>query len=177
MHLSGTEKTFAEDEIIVSKTDLAGQIIYANDVFLTVSGYAESELLGQSQNIVRHPEVPGCIFDKLWTTIAEGGEIFTYLVNRCANGDHYWVFAHFAPSYAKDGSINGYHSAQRVANPLALEKISPLYRQLLEEEGRHSIRVDGIKAAAVSMRDLLDTQGTNYDKLVFSLQTLQPSGH
>ena len=35
---TGVERTFGEEEIIVSKTDLNGRITYANDVFLRVSG-------------------------------------------------------------------------------------------------------------------------------------------
>ncbi|CAA7626372.1 hypothetical protein MCP1_540014 [Candidatus Terasakiella magnetica] len=36
---SGHERTFAHDELIVSKTDPKGRLTYVNDVFLTVSGY------------------------------------------------------------------------------------------------------------------------------------------
>lgn len=43
---SGREKTFANDEIIVSKTDLRGVLTYVNDVFIRVSGYTERQLMG-----------------------------------------------------------------------------------------------------------------------------------
>ena len=45
--LTGVERTFGDDEIIVSKTDVRGVITYANDVFCRVAGYREAELLGQ----------------------------------------------------------------------------------------------------------------------------------
>ena len=44
---TGHERTFHEDEIIVSKTDLKGIITYANLVFQRVSGFTEQELLGK----------------------------------------------------------------------------------------------------------------------------------
>jgi PAS domain-containing protein len=43
---TGRERTFGEDEIIVSKTDVTGKITYANHVFLRVSGYTEDESVG-----------------------------------------------------------------------------------------------------------------------------------
>ena len=172
VHLTGVERTFEEDETIVSKTDLKGHITYANDVFIRVSGFSEEELYGQPHNIIRHPEMPRCVFKLLWDTVAEGGEIFAYVINRCKNGDHYWVFAHVTPSYAKDGSINGYHSSRRVPNPLALEKVKPLYARLLEEEGRFPNRKEGMHSATDLLGHIVEKQGTSYDKLVFSLQTL-----
>jgi PAS domain S-box-containing protein len=85
-------KTFREDEIIVSKTDLKGLITYANKTFLDISGFTEEELLGQPHNIIRHPDMPQCVFKLLWKTVAKGDEIFAYVKNMCKNGDHYWVF-------------------------------------------------------------------------------------
>ncbi|HNC99998.1 MAG TPA: PAS domain S-box protein, partial [Myxococcota bacterium] len=66
---TGREVTFADGEIIVSKTDLRGIIRYANDVFQRVSGFSESELLGQPHNLIRHPEMPSCVFRLLWDTL------------------------------------------------------------------------------------------------------------
>ncbi len=73
---TGRERTFHEDEIIVSKTDLKGVITYANQVFVRVAGYSEQELLGQPHNLIRHPDMPKCVFKLLWDTISQGNEIF-----------------------------------------------------------------------------------------------------
>lgn len=172
VHLTDVERKFAENEVIVSKTDLAGRITYANDVFVRISGYSEKELLGQPHNLIRHPGTPGCVFNLLWETIADGGEAFAYVVNRCKNGDHYWVFAHVAPSYAKDGTINAYHSTKRAPNPQALEKIKPLYAQLLEEEQASANRNDGLKTAGELLNTIIKDQNTDYDRLVLSWQQL-----
>ncbi len=58
---TGVERFFPEEDIIVSKTDLKGVITYANRVFIQISGYSEAELLGQSHNIIRHPDMPGSV--------------------------------------------------------------------------------------------------------------------
>ena len=66
--MTGRERTFGDDEIIVSKTDTRGVITYANDVFCRVSAYDEAELVGRPHNVVRHPDMPRCLFKLLWNT-------------------------------------------------------------------------------------------------------------
>ena len=43
--ISGSERSFRDNEITVSKTDLQGRMTYCNDVFIRISGYAEAELV------------------------------------------------------------------------------------------------------------------------------------
>lgn len=74
--LTGVERHFDEHEIIVSKTDLKGRITYANDTFLRVAGYRENEILGQPHSIIRHPDMPRCVFVLLWQTIEAGSRDF-----------------------------------------------------------------------------------------------------
>ncbi len=166
---SGQEACFAENDIIVSKTDLRGIITYANEVFVQVSGYSEHELLGQPHNIIRHPEMPGCVFKLLWDTLREGREIFAYVLNMCKNGDHYWVFAHVTPSFDESGRILGYHSNRRVPHQDALRAVRPLYAQLLAEEERHQNRVEAVAASTQMLHALLKSRGQDYDEFVFSL--------
>ncbi len=166
---TGREQHFGEDEIIVSKTDLRGIITYANDVFIRVSGYSESELLGAPHSILRHPEMPRCVFKLLWDTIKGGNEIFAYVLNLAKDGSHYWVFAHVTPSYDLNGQHVGYHSNRRVPYPDALEKIRPLYAQLLAMEKRAANPNAGMEASFKMVVDLLQSQSTDYDRFVFSL--------
>ena len=86
---SGMESLLGEENIIVSKTDLQGRITYANRTFLEISGYTEAELLGAPHNLIRHPEMPRCVFKYLWDTIRAGNEAFAYVVNLAKNGNHY----------------------------------------------------------------------------------------
>jgi len=70
---TGHEAHFADDEIIVSKTDLRGLITYANDVFLRVADTRKLNF-GEPHNIIRHPDMPRCVFKLLWDTIQAGQE-------------------------------------------------------------------------------------------------------
>jgi PAS domain S-box-containing protein len=168
--LTGVEKFFDDDEIIVSKTDLKGHITYANDVFLKVAGYAEAEILGQPHSIIRHPDMPRSVFHLLWETIQGGSEIFAYVINRAKSGDHYWVLAHVTPSSDSSGQIVGYHSNRRVPDKRVVnDNIIPLYQTLLAEEERHASRKDGLKAASEIVVNLLNDHGIGYDEFVATL--------
>ncbi len=114
---------------------------YTNDVFSRIAGYSARELKGQPHNIIRHPQMPRSVFALLWQTIQAGGEIFAYVINRCKNGDHYWVIAHVSASRDRSGEIIGYHSARRVPErSIVDEKIIPLYDLLLSEKNKYPNR-------------------------------------
>ncbi len=167
--LTGKERTFPPDEIIVSKTDLTGRIIYANEVFQRMSGYREAELLAQPHSIIRHPKMPRCVFKLLWDTIESGCEIFAYVLNRARNGDEYWVFAHITPTFDPRGKIISYHSNRRSPRRDAIDKVTGLYAQLLAEEARHADRKEAMAASGRLMTETLGKVGMPYDEFVFSL--------
>ena len=168
--LTGVERFLGEEEIIVSKTDLKGRVTYANDVFLRMAGYEESEIIGKAHSIIRHPEMPRAVFKLLWDTIQSGKEIFAYVVNRSKNGDHYWVFAHVTPTFDARGQIISYHSNRRCIDRRALKTIVPLYAELRAIEQRHGADWrGGMQAAVVHLTRQLETIGKPYDEFIFSL--------
>ncbi|HOO82012.1 MAG TPA: PAS domain-containing protein [Alphaproteobacteria bacterium] len=170
-HVTGVERTFDKNEIIVSKTDLKGRITYVNRVFMTLADYTEKDLLDQPHSIIRHPEMPRCVFKLLWDTIEKDKkEIFAYVINRSANGDHYWVLAHVTPSFDEGGNIVGYHSNRRVPDRRVLnDTIVPLYKKLLDEENSHKNAKEGMNSAYQMLVALLEEKGVGYDELIFSL--------
>ncbi len=168
-HPTGRESPFGEEEIIVTKTDLKGRITYANDVFLRVAHLTEDEAIGAPHSIIRHPDMPRAAFKLLWDRIEAGHEVFAYVLNLAANGDHYWVFAHVTPSRDDAGRIVGYHSNRRKPDAAQVAKIAPIYRALAEEERRDEDRKDGLKRSSAMLAGMLAKAGTSYDELVFSL--------
>lgn len=166
---TGRECPFGQHEIIVSKTDLKGKITYCNEVFRRVAGYGEDELLGQPHNLIRHPDMPRCVFQLLWETIQDGREIFAYVLNMAKNGDHYWVLAHVTPSFDATGQVIGYHSNRRYPERSAIQTIEPVYAALKAEEERHSSVKKGMAAGRRLLEARLEELGMDYDTLVFSL--------
>jgi len=169
VHLTGVERHFEDNELIVSKTDLKGRITYANDVFIRIADYTEQELVDAPHSILRHPGMPRCVFKLLWDVVQDGREIFAYVVNRSKNGDHYWVFAHVTPTFGSDGKIIGYHSNRRVPKRDALAKIEPIYQQLLAVENATPDRKNGLAKSTEVLHALLKDVGQTYEQFVFSV--------
>ena len=166
---TGAERTFGDEEFIVSKTDDKGRITYANSAFLRVCMYSEADLLGQPHSLVRHPDMPRTIFKVLWETIQSGQEIFAYINNLAADGAHYWVLAHVTPSRTSAGAPAGYHSNRRSPGRGAVRDVDTLYRRLHAEESKHSRPVDAMSASRLLLDNELASVSMTYDEFVWHL--------
>lgn len=76
---------------IVSKTDINGTITYVNDEFCRISGYSEEELIGQSHNIIRHPDMPAEFFKELWECLRSKQVWKGIIKNKAKSGKTYIV--------------------------------------------------------------------------------------
>jgi hypothetical protein len=152
---TGVERRLRDEDIIVSKTDPTGRIVYVNQTFLKISDFTESDVIGMPHSVVRHPEMPR--------------SVFTYVCNLAKNGDHYWVLANVTPTFDQEGNIIGYHSNRRAPDRKILATIQELYKLLLEEEGRHSDRRKGLLAATELLQSIVKERASAYDEFVFSL--------
>ena len=129
------EVPFPRDTYLVSRTDLKGVITYANEAFVAISGFSAQELLGQSHNIVRHPDMPPQAFEDLWRTVKAGLPWRGIVKNRCKNGDHYWVEAFVVP-VKKNGMLTGYMSVRTPASPQRIKEAEALYARLRQQGGK-----------------------------------------
>lgn len=163
------EIKFEENEIIVSKTDIKGRLVYVNDVFARVAEMSTAEVIDQPHNIIRHPDMPRVIFKLLWEAIAAGEEIFAYVKNMSKTGKYYWVIAHVTPSYDETGQVNGYHSNRRSPSKKSVDEISKIYEQLLGEEQKHSNAKTGLEASYKMFVEMLKGQGKSYSEFVWSV--------
>jgi aerotaxis receptor len=105
------EYVLPESEVIITHTDTASRITYANPAFLSSSEFSLEECLGQPQNIVRHPDMPKEAFADLWSTIRSGKSWSGIVKNRRKSGGFYWVRANITPMVAGN-QIVGYMSVR-----------------------------------------------------------------
>jgi PAS domain S-box-containing protein len=166
---TGREITFGEDEVIVSKTNKTGHITYANDVFLKMAKYTEAELIGQPHSIIRHPAMPRAVFKLVWDVILGGNEVFGYVLNLNRLGEGYWVFAHITPNRDPANNIIGFHSSRRKPRQEAIDKVWPLYQQLLQIEQEAANSKIGLQNSFNAVVNLLESQNTSYEEFVYSL--------
>ena len=127
--VTGREVVMEDNSTLVSTTDLKGQITYVNPAFVAISGFDESELIGASHNIVRHPDMPPAAFEDLWNTVKAGDPWRGFVKNRCKNGDHYWVDAFVTPIF-KGGQIAGYQSVRSKPAREDIQAVEKLYDKL-----------------------------------------------
>ncbi|WP_445396674.1 PAS domain-containing protein [Zobellella sp. An-6] len=164
----GRRITWPADKLIVSKTDLKGNITYANRTFMAVSDYKEPQLRNRPHNLIRHPDMPGGVFKLLWQTLQQGQEFFGFVKNSTANGDYYWVYANITPSFDLDGRKNGYFSVRRHAPEPAIAVIAPLYRRLRTLE-QGLARREAAEASYQALCDYLQRQELDYPTWVNGL--------
>lgn len=122
------ETIVPKGELIVSRTDLKGNITYANETFALISGYEVDELIGRSHNIVRHPDMPKVIFKELWEDLKSKGYWSGIVKNLRKDEGFYWVFAEISGVF-KDGKLVEYKS---VRTPISFDE--KLKYQLLYDE-------------------------------------------
>ena len=102
--------------------------------------------------------------------MANGKEIFAYVINRSKEGHHYWVNAHVTPSYDSSGNVVGYHSNRRPANDDVLNSsVIPLYKQIINIESQHVNKKEGLVQSMDFVGSVLKEKGISYDEFFFSL--------
>jgi len=120
------EYQFSGEETLLSTTDTASHITYANAAFVRTSGFAPDELMGQPHNMVRHPDMPVEAFADMWHSLKEGQSWTALVKNRRQDGDHYWVRANAAPM-RRNGQLTGYLSVRTKPSRAEIDIATQLY--------------------------------------------------
>ena len=128
------ETQVPQDELIISRTDLKGNITHANELFCSISGYALDELIGKPHSIVRHPDMPSHVFKELWQTIQNKEHWHGIVKNITKDGGFYWVNA-FVSGVYKDGVLVEYKSLRSPISNDDKLKHQKQYDKLRQEHG------------------------------------------
>ncbi|MGS2745035.1 methyl-accepting chemotaxis protein [Halomonas sp. LS-001] len=133
------EYVLGDDQILISRTNLKGQITYVNPAFVAVSGFKREELMGSHHNIVRHPDMPQDAYKDFWDTIQKGDIWRGVIKNRRKNGDHYWVESNATP-IIENGQVCGYASMRIKPSPEQIRTAERVYAMI--REGRRGYCLD-----------------------------------
>ncbi len=131
------ETEVPEHKLIVSRTDLSGIIIYANETFAEISGYEIDELIGKPHNVVRHPDMPKSVFKDLWETLKRGENWQGIVKNRRKDNGYYWVHADISGVY-KEGKLVEYKSLRAPIDNETKIKMQNHYDALRKSEEKSS---------------------------------------
>lgn len=119
---------------MITETDLTGKIVYANRLFLEMTGYTKTELIGTSHSIIRHPDMPKKCFEVMWKAIKLGNYWEGYVKNLRKDGAFYWVVVFVTPKLDEEGKICGYIAVRKPPGELTLEEMKGLYGNMIEVE-------------------------------------------
>lgn len=157
-----SESPFELNELFFSITDRKGIIKACNDVFVRVSEFVPEDLLEKPHNIIRHPDMPRCVFKLLWDYILEGKIMGAYVKNMSKTGLYYWVYALVTP--VDDGFV----SVRLKPSSKFFPVVQGLYAELLECEQSHgSDWKKGMEEATNLLVSKLNALGFNsYDQFL-----------
>ena len=128
------EEFLFEGSNIISQTDLKGVITYANRKFSEVSAYRVDELVGQSHNLIRHPDMPKEIFQAMWDTISTGHTWNGIVKNLRKDGLYYWVDTEILPIKNDALEVTGYIASRRAASRKNIEETETSYNNMLQDQ-------------------------------------------
>jgi PAS domain S-box-containing protein len=134
------ETEVPQGELIISRTDLKGNITYANDTFSQISGYKAEELIGKSHNIVRHPDMPKSVFTDMWRKLNREGKWEGIVKNLRKDKGYYWVYANISGVF-KDDVLVEYKS---IRTPISFEeklKAQKSYDEIRNRDGENIRKV------------------------------------
>jgi PAS domain S-box-containing protein len=86
-------------------TDVDGAIEYVNPKFLQVSGYRESEILGENSHILKSGKHAQAHYENLWKTIKSGKEWHGEFCNKRKDNSLYWEKVTIAPVFDNEKKI------------------------------------------------------------------------
>ena len=120
--------------VMITETDTAGIITYANRKFREITGYSKEEIIGSPHSINRHPDMPKAAFKGLWETI-KGGNYWEGLVKNMNNeGKYYLVEVWIKPKFDDDNNIIGYIAGRKIPNRDRMNATLAQYKEMVAAE-------------------------------------------
>jgi len=144
-------------EVIISRTDLEGNIIYCNPTFAKVNGFHGAEMIHKPHSIIRHPDMPKTIFRIIWSIIEQGLPIQAIIKNQTNDGHYYWTLIDFKVQKNRDNEVISYVAYGKQAPDHAIKAVEVLYKTLLIIEEEYDI-----DSAIEFLHSFLDEEGVNY---------------
>lgn len=119
------------DSVII--TDRQGVIEYVNPAFEQTTGYATSEVLGQTPRVLKSGNHDAQFYKDLWDQLLAGEPFRGTLVNRKKSGELYWAEQTITPMRDGDQKITHFISVLRDVTDLREQQKQEFHLQLAKE--------------------------------------------
>ncbi|MDD4855379.1 MAG: PAS domain-containing protein [Sulfuricurvum sp.] len=128
------EEVLFDGRSLITETDTRGVITFINRKFTEMTLYTKEEAIGQSHNILRHPDMPKAAFEGMWKIIKGGKTWEGYVKNLRKDGRYYWVVVNIVPKLDESGEVIGYIASRKMPDRIRLKTIINQYKQMIDEE-------------------------------------------
>jgi PAS domain S-box-containing protein len=132
---------------MLCETDLEGKITFVNRSFKTMVGYEIAEIVSQTFQLFSHPDVPQCLFSKMWTVLKDKEDWSGYLKFLTKEGKDFWASIYITPKVDESKNIIGYTAAFSGAEQSMIDNMSKLYAEAIEKELCSEVMVDDMNIA------------------------------
>ncbi len=162
----------AQADVAISITDPHANILYVNEAFSRVTGYSPAEAEGCNESILSNHTTPREVYQKMWTSLAEGHPWHGRLLNKRKDGSQYLAELVIAPVLNDEGGIAHFLGMHR--------DISELHSLACQVQNQKALIESVVDGAPVAMA-LLDEHGVvvldnqAYKRLVADLGVKEPA--
>ena len=159
-------------DLAISITDEKANILFANEAFTRVTGYAPDEIVGKNESVLSNHTTPPEVYRELWQSLSSQKPWSGRLLNRRKDGDLYLAELSISPVVDGAGRTTHYLGMHRdVTEFHRLERVVRNQKHLIESV------VDAAPVAFALLdptgRVVLDNQ--EYKKLVTDLRVKEPA--
>jgi len=160
----GKEIKMKSNEVIFTKTDLSGRILFGNDVFEKMSGLKKEQYIGKPHSIIRHQDMPKAIFKIMWDAIQKGEDLIAIIKNTTVDGNYYWVATHFEVERDDNGKPIAYEAIRIPVSNKAKKEMEVFYKELRSIE-----RMKGVEASEKYIQDFLFIKNITFNDYMYAL--------
>ena len=156
------ELTISSQNMMVTKTNMRGDIIFINESFSSVVGYAPEEIIGTPHDALRHPDMPQAIFFLIIQAIEKGEKIRAIVKNLAKSGEYYWAITDFEPEREIiTGQISSFFAFREAVPEENIYELIELYQILLSIEKKR-----GVEASLLYLERHLNQNSISYTDLM-----------
>lgn len=145
-------------------------IDYANHHFCEVSGFEEFELIGETIEKIRHPEMPKVILEVLYERLEKKEPMRVITKILAKDGRYFWLMVDFSTKVDKSGEIIAHYGVSKIAPQYAVHKIKALYKILAKIEEK----TESSEASKRYLIGFLEERNLNYNKYIEELSISHP---
>ncbi|MBL0709264.1 MAG: PAS domain S-box protein [Sulfurimonas sp.] len=168
MQISEEYQRAINTSVIISRSDLQGNITYANNNFKKIFKYREKELIGSNCYLLKHENTTVKIWSKIWQVIKNGDIYKGVIQDKAKDGTSYWMNIAIVPIRDKNKKIFEYMAIRdNITEQILLQKeIEDTQKEIIYKmgeigESRSKETGNHVKRVAYYSRLLAELYGLN----------------